>query len=219
MNPTLLKLIYRPVMKWAAHRGLIGRNQCGERPEKGRFNRAEVDRLLEEVWRNFDQLAPTVPCEPTVGNRMNMMLACMSISFLRSLLAIGVDRVYVIELFADVAWKVYEKWAVLPRFIARILTPDPAKQMRICVNMFLRFPFNSPGYIYTRLPSGDGISFDMRRYPVAEYFRSNDAADLCVDSWCNLDYGLAEMWGGWLERAGTLAGGDDRCSFRFKAAR
>ncbi|MFQ5740811.1 MAG: L-2-amino-thiazoline-4-carboxylic acid hydrolase, partial [Acidobacteriota bacterium] len=68
-------------------------------------------------------------------------------------------------------------------------------------------------YRYSRLPSNDGIYFDMRRCPVAEYFRSSGAADLCVGSWCNLDYGLAEMWGGWLERTGTLAGGDDCCRF------
>lgn len=218
MSPGLLKLIYKPVMKWAARRALVGRNRCRERAEDSRFNRAEVDRLLENAWRNFDQLAPTVPREPTVGNRMNMMLACMSLSFFRALQTVGVERGYAIELFADAVWKVYEKWGVLPRFIARILTRDPVKRMRICVNMFLRFPFNPPGYIYSRLPSNDGIYFDMRRCPVAEYFRSSGAADLCVGSWCNLDYGLAEMWGGWLERTGTLAGGDDCCRFRFKVA-
>lgn len=218
MKSPLLKLIYRPVVKWAARRTLVGRNRCRDKPEQGRFNRAEVDNLLDQVWCHFDRFGANVPREATVGSRMNMMLACMSLSFFRVLCAVGVERDYAIELFVDVAWRVYEKWGVVPRVVARLPTRDPVKQMRICVNLFLRFPFNPPGYLYTRLPTNDGISFDMHRCPVADYFRSNNTADLCVGSWCNLDYGLAEMWGGWLERAGTLAGGDDRCSFRFKAA-
>jgi hypothetical protein len=44
----------------------------------------------------------------------------------------------------------------------------------------------------------------MQRCPVAEYLGSRGAADLCAGSWCNLDYALAEMWGGTLERSGTL---------------
>ncbi len=217
MKPTWVKLIYKSVSRRAAYRALAGRNRSREEPDSGRFTPQEVHGLLKQVWLKFDQLAPQIPREPTRGNRMNMMLACMTLAFFQTLQARSVDSAYAIELVGDVAWKVYEKWGVLPRWVARLLTPDPVKRMRMGVNMFLRFPFNAPGYKHTRLPSKDGMSLDMHRCPVAEYFRSNDAADLCVGSWCNLDYALAEMWGGWLERSGTLAGGDDRCRFRFKA--
>ena len=57
----------------------------------------------------------------------------------------------------------------------------------------------------------------MLRCPVADYLTSNGAGDLCVGTWCNLDYPLARMWGGELERHGTLAGGAKRCDFRFRA--
>jgi hypothetical protein len=52
---------------------------------------------------------------------------------------------------------------------------------------------------------------------VAEYFQMHDAEDLCVGAWCNLDFALAEMWGGWLERSEAIAAGSPRCDFRFKA--
>lgn len=209
------KLFCRPIMKWAGSRSLVGRNRSRKEPDKGRFGHEDVRRLLEQAWRQFDQYAPSLPRERTMGGRMNMTLACVSISFFRSLLAAGTEREYAIELFADLAWKVYEKWGVLPRLLARLVTRDPVKRLRICVNLFLLFPFNAPSYIFDRLPSADRISIDMRRCPVAEYFRRNQAADLCVGSWCNLDYALVEMWGGRLERAWTLAAGDNRCSFRF----
>jgi hypothetical protein len=41
------------------------------------------------------------------------------------------------------------------------------------------------------------------RCPVAEFFRNHAAADLCVSSWCNLDFPLGEM-------LGTYAGEDTR---------
>jgi hypothetical protein len=62
--------------------------------------------------------------------------------------------------------------------------------------MFLRFPFNAPGYRFEKLPDKTATALNMLRCPVADYFRERSAADLCVGSWCNLDYALAEMWGG-----------------------
>jgi len=56
----------------------------------------------------------------------------------------------------------------------------------------------------------------MQRCPVADYLGSHGAADLCAGSWCNLDYALAEMWGGTLERTGTLVTGACCCGFRFR---
>ena len=120
---------------------------------------------------------------------------------------------------ADTTWKVLEKWGRLTYFIAGLFARDPAQRMRTSVNMILRFPFNPPGFVFERLPADDGISLDMQRCPVAIYFYEQDATDLCVGSWCNLDFALAEMWGGRLERSGTLAAGCDRCDFRFKAKR
>jgi len=217
MNTTLLKLIYRPVTRQAARAGLLGRSRDRHSPDKGRFAPAEVDNILRQVWQTYDQLAPFVPQEPKLGNRMNMLLSCVTLACFRVLLATGTVREYAIELIGDTAWKVYEKWGRLPILIARLSTRDPRERLRMSVNMFLRFPFTPPGYVFERLPSSDGISLDMLRCPVAEYFHKQDASDLCIGTWCNLDFALAEMWGGWLERTETLAAGCARCDFRFKA--
>ncbi len=50
-------------------------------------------------------------------------------------------------------------------------------------------------------------------------FPSAQRTDLCVGTWCNLDYALAELWGGKLGRTTTLVEGYDRCNFHFKAVR
>lgn len=218
MNPKWLKIIYRPAIRKAAHQCLSGRNRHRERPELGRFTRAEVDGLLSRTWRLYDRLAPDVPREPRLGNRMNMQLACVTLACLRVLTDMGIERAYAIELIGDVAWKVYERWGRIPLFFTRLATRDAVERMRRSVSMFLRFPFTPPGYRFDLIPADDGISLDMRRCPVAEYFTGHGAPDLCVGTWCNLDFALAELWGGWLERSQTLAGGDRHCDFRFKAA-
>ncbi|MGB2608046.1 MAG: L-2-amino-thiazoline-4-carboxylic acid hydrolase [Isosphaeraceae bacterium] len=178
-----------------------------------------MDRLLQQAWREFDRLAPLVPQEPTIGSRMNVRLACFTLAFLQATTAAGVERSYAIELIADAAWKIYKKWAALPRLVARLVSRDPIERMDRSINAFLRFPFNPPAYVFERLATDDGTAFHVRRCPVADYFRAHSAPDLCGGTWCNLDYALAELWGGKLGRTTTLVEGYDRCNFHFKAVR
>lgn len=212
----LAKLIFRPVVKQAAHHALAGRSRDRYKPGAGRFSHPEITQILDRAWNDFDRLAPSVPQEVTLGSRMNVLLACLTAAMLQAMIASGVERAYAIELIADACWKIYEQWGAIARLVSRVLTRKPVEQLQVSVNMFLRFPFNPPGYQFVRVPNDQGISVDMHRCPVAEYFRSRSAADLCQGTWCNLDYGLAEMWGGQLQRTGTLAVGDDHCDFEFK---
>lgn len=216
MNPTLVKTIFRPFVKPAVYAGLIGRNRDRHKPEMGRFTRLDADNFLRMGWETFDQLAPSVPQEPKIGNRMNMLLACMTLAFFRIFMMGEIEREYAIEIFGDVTWNVYEKMGRFPHLIARLFISDPVERLQGSVNMFLRFPFTPPGYVFERQPRSDGISVDILRCPVAEYFHDQDAPDLCIGTWCNLDFALAEMWGGWLERTETLAAGSASCNFRFR---
>jgi hypothetical protein len=106
--------------------------------------------------------------------------------------------------------------ATVPIEKVSLLTSEHARSADVEDSaMPLRFPFNSPGYIARRVPTDDGIAFDMIRCPVARYFRAYGAGDVCVGSWCNLDYALAEMVGRKMVRTKTLAAGDACCDFRF----
>jgi hypothetical protein len=205
----------RPVVRSVAQRAIVGRNRLRDRPDHGRFTRADVRRIHREAWRLFGELASGRPREPTRGGRMNVLLACITLAYFRALLAVGVERAYAVELLADAAWKIYEHWGRVPVVLARFVTRDATGQMRWRVSSFLRFPFNPPAYEFDRAPTPDGIAVTMHRCPVADYLRAHGAADLCVGSWCNLDYALAELWGGSLQRNETLAGGAGQCDFRF----
>lgn len=208
-------LLFRPTVRWAAHQVLPGRNRSRRQPERGRFTHADVDSILVETWHRYVELAPAAPEEPTLGSRMNVHLAVLSLACFQTLRAHGAEQPYAIELFADMAWAIYAQWGRIPDSVARLLAQTPLQRLRLDVAAFLRFPFNPPGYAIERLADGEGVAFNVRRCPIAEYFQAHGAADLCVASWCNLDYALAEMWGGHLERSGTLANGDAFCDFRF----
>jgi hypothetical protein len=210
-----MRLILKRVIRRVAYSTLVGRNRATSSLEKGRFTREEVKRILAESWRNFEALAPSLPRERTVGSRMNVTLAGATVSIYEALLAAGIEKEEAIRLIADLGWTIYAKWGATALFIARLRTRDPAKRLRTCINLFLRFPFNPPGYVVEHLPADGAVAFNIRRCPVAEYFRSRDLPELCVGAWCNQDYALAEMWEGGLERRGTLASGAECCDFRF----
>ncbi len=214
------KRILKPLLRWATRRALVGRSRSALNSEQGRFTRAEVDRVLQQLWRNYDELVPGIPWEPTFGARMTLRLACATVAAYRALVAAGIEKDEAIRLIADVAWVACGKGAALPGLVARAFARDSVRRLRITTDLVRRFPFNPPGYVIEDVAAANGaVAFDVRRCPVADYFRSHDLGQLCVGTWCSQDYAFAEMWGGKLERKGTLAGGGDRCDFRWKAVR
>ncbi len=218
MNPATVKRLFRPFIRSAARRSLLGRNRAHTRPAQGRFTQSEVEGLLRQTWQRYDTLALDAPVEPdfTFGNRMNVQLAVLTHAALQVFQETGIERGYAVELIADLAWKIYEKWGKIPVLLARLLGKRGVEQMRFSVDAFLRFPFSPPAYRMEHLPADDGARFDVARCPIGLYFRERGAADLCQAAWCDLDYGLAEMWGGRLERSQTIAAGCDHCDFYFR---
>jgi L-2-amino-thiazoline-4-carboxylic acid hydrolase-like protein len=217
--------LYRPIIRWAARRALVGRNRDRNRSAQGRFTRVEVDRSIDQAWRRFQALAPSLPLEPTVGSRMNVKLAALTISLFQVLLDGGIERAYAIELVSDTIWQVYRKWGRIGQFLDRVLPRALVKPMRNETDLkrrvrkdgtvVLNFPFNPPGYLAQYVPTKGALGFDMIRCPVAQVFRAQGAADLCWASWCDLDYALGEMQGIRLQRTTTLVEGADRCDFRL----
>lgn len=85
------------------------------------------------------------------------------------------------------------------------------------LRLFLRFPFNPPGYQSRIWLEGDAVHTDFYRCPVALFMQELEAEDLCLQTWCTLDFPLAEKWGGKYSRQLTLAAGDDRCDMVWRS--
>jgi ubiquinone biosynthesis protein len=217
-----VKIVYRPIARRAARRALVGRVRDRSASSRGRFTRADARRLLDGSWLRYDQASPTLAPQPTLGSAMNVRLACFTFSFFEELLAAGTERSYAIELVADATWAVYEVWARVASAIAGV-TPWKSASAAFAVRdrlrgtLSLRFPFNAPGYLIHPVASDGAAAFDVVRCPVAAYFREHGSADLCLASWCNLDYPLSEMTHQRLVRTRTLVEGADRCDFRVQS--
>jgi len=217
-----VQFIYRPLAARAARQVLVGRNRARNSPDRGRFTRTDVNDLLGAAWVHYAENVGKLRPEPTIGSRMNVRLACFTMSFFNALLAVDTDREYAIELVADAAWKVYRLWSIIALGLAYV-TPGKRTALAFAVgkhgehqrDVSLRFPFNAPGYLIETVPADSGTAFDVVRCPIADYFRAQGAVDLCSASWCNLDYALAELTHEKLARTKTLVRGDDRCDFRL----
>jgi ubiquinone biosynthesis protein len=210
----MVRRLGRPVLDAVIRRALVGRAVTGL--GHGRtLTRREVDEILGRLWAHFDELGHTVPWEPTFGSRMNVALAAVTIATHRALGEVGIVGPEATDLIRTIAWRIYRIWGGVPAAIARLATRDPVRRLRVSTALFRRFPFNPPGYRMKDLPATDAVAFDVDRCPVADYFRAQGQSDLCVRTWCALDEPLAELWGGTLERRGTLAGGAARCDFRW----
>lgn len=175
-----------------------------------------VPEILAAAWQRYDVLEPDLPVVETVGAMMTTHLAALTLALHESVVAQDQSAEQGHEIVYQIGWSIYERMSKMPLQLAKSLTADPAEQMRVATDLFRQFPFGSPAYGWRDVDAGPGIvGFDCTKYPVATSFKDHDASDLCVQTWCSLDFPLTQKWGGHLERAWTIAMGRAHCEFRW----
>jgi hypothetical protein len=237
LSVKLLVRVYRPVVRHAARTALEGRRFDPAKPEAGRFLRADVDSLLNDVYRRmFDLLREDdLSRIPTLGNRHNVYLAALTIAAYHALLAAGVEQRYAMDLFADLGWKIYERMLRLPFFFARLSSRDPQRRMDSVLKALMRFPFSSPGKpgyeargwsepgcFYTHWTHCAPLGF-VKRY--VERHGDRGEIEAFYHSWCLYDWPAADMLAGGAagqhghyRRLHTLSRGDSICDMCWSAA-
>ncbi len=180
----------------------------------------EVDDLLESTWARYAALAPSVPSQETLGARFMVHLSALTIAMYEALLARGQTAEGATTLIYDMAWLVYTKMGEVPWMMAGAISNESIKKLRFATTAFRTFPFDSPSYLWKDVDAApDVVAFDCLKCPVAEHFRTHNLSDLCVNTWCKLDYPLARQWGSELTRTGTIASGAPVCDFRWYAVK
>lgn len=148
-----------------------------------------------------------------------MRLAFLTASLWRTLVRRGVGEDEATRLTCEIAWAVYRPMGWLPGAAGGILRGGEAR-LRRATRLFRTFPFGPPAYVMQDREAEPGVvAFDVLRCAAADAFRQQGLEGLCAETWCRLDFRLARDWGGALELTGTLAGGADRCDFRWVATR
>ena len=179
---------------------------------------APVSDLMKQTWDRYYELEPTVAIQPTLGAVFTTHAAALILAMHETLLRNGVAVAESHRLIYDIGRRIYRQMAEPPLLIASVFTRDPRKRLKLATDLFRSFPFGAPSYEWRDVPSRDGtIAFDCVKCPVAAFFASQNASELCVQTFCRLDFPLAQTWGGQLERTGTIASGAERCDFRWNA--
>jgi hypothetical protein len=217
-----IQLVTAHLFRRAARRTLQGRRVDRLDPSRGRFRRADVDRILAETWVRVGALLPLAKLDRvgSVGSRQNAFLAVVSLAAYRSLVAEGVARDYATELCADVGWSIYAWWVKPPRLFARLRFRDPQKQMNFVLRTWLAYPFRPPGYERRVWAEPGRLCTDWSRCPPLEVVRAlGDADDVAFfrGMWCAYDYAVAREITphGHFERQHLLSAGDAVCDMRW----
>ena len=182
-----------------------------------RFSLGELEQVIQGMWRNYDDLAQDLPAEPTLGARIMVRLAAMTVGLHESLREAGLTEEEAGERTSQVTWLVYEKLTGPPWKLTALLAKRRIARVRRVMDWSMRFPYGPPGYQMQYVQAEENtVAFDVHRCPAADYFARQGLSELCVSAFCNLDYPLADKWGVTLERSQTLAGGATHCDFRFR---
>ena len=178
-----------------------------------------VGELLKQVWERYYELEPSVAMQPSLGAVFTTQLAAATLAMHDILLRHGISAAESYRLIYDIGWRIYVQMGEPPLLVVSAFTRDPHKRLKLATDLFRAFPFGPPSYEWRDVPCTDGaISFDCTKCPVAEFFGHHNASDLCVETFCRLDFPLAEKWGGRLQRTGTFASGANKCDFRWNPA-
>lgn len=181
-----------------------------------RFGRERATDIMNQTFSRYETPL-TAPQQRGLGGRLMVYCAALTAALYRVLLDHGLSEPEARAEAARVTGSIYTKMAAIPWLVARMSTRSPIGRLRKATDAFRHFPFGKPAYMMKDIDSDQAtVAFDVKRCPVAEYFRAEGLPELCVETFCNLDFPLAETWGARLERKTTLAGGADHCDFRWR---
>lgn len=218
----LFEVIFKYIGRRAAYHVLLNRPQNSIGTSLGPWSQQDIKELLSHTWERYATYKADIQPETTFGSQLGVRLAVLNICIYYILLERNIDKQDAIQTVSEINWFVYSKAMKLPKWFAVIVTRDRVKQMQFISRLIMtKFPFNPPGFQSNMLGSKRGGAFDVVRCPIIDQMRvilpDQDARNLTVTAWCMQDYPTAELWGGGLERSGTLADGSDQCDFHFVA--
>lgn len=179
--------------------------------------RQQIRRLNTATWTQFQARKHGLPAEVTPGARLTVQLSLLTHIMYEQMLRLGLDHGSVLERSRQITRDIFHSHAMRAWRLAWCFRRPRIRRLEWLMHMAWKwFPYNAPGFDMREQPSaGHQFVFHVYRCPAAEYFHSKLLPELCLETWCKLDYGLAEDWRLKLERTGTLSSGAPFCDFVF----
>ena len=174
--------------------------------------------VLDRIWVRARERCATLSRQSSLGGAIMVRMAAVTAAAYETFIAEGATAEEATRAVYDIAWAVYLKMGTVAWALSAVAGRKNADRMRAATVAFRTFPFSAPSYEWKDVSSPAGVvAFDCRKCPVAEYFQTQQLSELCVRTWCALDFPLAEnVWHAKLERSGSIAGGQSHCDFRWR---
>ncbi len=181
------------------------------------MNLTRMQGLLDRTWAAYPARLAAVDNKTAlgIGPALVMRLAAAMIALRDILVEQGEIRESAIRIAAEVGWAVYRRMGRIPWLLSGLVSRDPGRRLLISTRVFRRFRLGPSAYVWKSMPAPEGaVAFDCLRCPVAEHFAKTGLSNLCVDTFCELDFPLARDWSAVLQRSDSIAGGVPVCEFR-----
>lgn len=192
-------------------------NQTARKILLNHFVDENVETIMLNTIKEFREKEAKLPKQKSFGGTITIHFSCYSVAIYNSLLNTGKTKEEATDILYDICWDIYMKMGEISMLIAGIFSTDSHKKLELATQVFRIFPFSSPDYGWIDVEAEKNtVAFDCTQCQVAEYFKKFDLGDICYNTWCKLDFPLAEKWGGELERKGSIAIGEKVCDFRWK---
>ncbi len=176
---------------------------------------SEIFLLLENSWNRYELSVADLERQANLSNWLVMNFAHLTLSAYQVMLEDGLNQDEAVERIQKLTWEITSTWTTRAKRVSRYLFRDQIKELLFFTRLVMRTFFSPPGYKFDIGETDGGFFLDVRRCPVAELMISEGASELCIQSWCGVDFDLVEIIGGKLQRNGTLAMGEKKCDFVF----
>ena len=185
-----------------------------DQPELGLSNN-DLNRILESSWKEYFRLISELDKQANLGNWLVMNFAYLTLAAYQVFLKRGMKEQEAIKLIYQLTWHITSTWALRAKRVSKSIIRAPMRELAFFVDLVMKTFFSPPAYQFDTGKTGRGFYLDVKRCPVAEMMAANNASELCIQTWCGVDFGLVEIIGGSLQREGTLAMGREKCDFVF----
>jgi hypothetical protein len=189
---------------------------------RGRFDPARTEALIDATTRAIPSLESRVPSGLNWGGRHLLEQGVFVIGLHRALCAHGLPEPDATALISDVVFDTNRSAHAWLHRMAVVRSRNPWSRLRWQSRLLCRLYYRSPGWELHEVAVPAGFGLDVTRCAVADYFRSLGLGTLCEQTICAQDERVAQIYGGPVgirfARKGTIAGGADRCDFRYLPA-
>ncbi len=195
-------------------RRLTGRLWLADHPALG-ISKNDLDLILKQSWDKYFRSVRELDKQANLGNWMVMNFAHLTLGAYQVLIEQGLKEQDAINLIYKLTWEITSIWTKRAKGFSGAILREPMRELAYFVDLVMKTFFSPPAYRFDTGEMNNGFFLDVKRCPVAELMAANGASDLCIQTWCGVDFGLVKIIGGSLQREGTLAMGREKCDFVF----